>query len=405
LQASNVPSDGKKKGRRFSHPSDVERTPVATSAVTGTTLSPLDDPRHKIRRASLNTEFITRPRRESPSSLEGRPRVNPQRLPEEEEDDTSEMGSGEGPPSTSEQDELQSTSMKRKDDMLHPHPGHAKGLSLSSSMDTTLMSTSGTSAASRSSGNFNNGTSVSSSSRGFEVVRGGKGVELGGGSFTEGSASKTNWIYTNGQPMLRPFETVVFQTPVTTKLKRGILPAKQRRRSLVLTSEGRLVCIKELKSSTGRKKAQLEEELVLKSISSRDMEKVQTGDKVSSMITSDPQGSISTAASSNAASSSPSKRSSIIGISLPSGNSITSALPNILSSGQTPNQPTPSSSTSHTPADRTNAITNVEAKGDTAFAIYFGERVSVYNVESSAVAKSWIEMLTSSMEDQKGSPA
>ncbi|PVG00973.1 kinase-like protein [Serendipita vermifera] len=405
LQASSNSSNVKKKSRRFSHPSVVERTPVATSAVAAAKLSLLDDPRHKVRRASLNSDYISRPRRASPSSIDGKPSVNAHRLQEEEEDDTSEMGSGEGPPSTSEQDELQNTSAQGGGNTLHPHPGHAKGLSLSSSMDTTLMSTSGTSAASRSSGNFNNGTSGPSSSRGFEVVRGGKGVELGTGPSTESSTSKTNWIYTNGQPMLRPSETVVFQTPVTTKLKRGILPAKQRRRSLVLTSEGRLICIKELKSSTGRKKAQLEEELVVKPTPSRDIEKVQTGEKAASMTTLEPQASISTPASSNAPSTSPSKRSSIIGISLPSGSSITSALPNILSSGQTPNQPTASSSTSLTPVDRANAITKVEVKGDTGFTIYVGERVSTYNVESSAVAKSWVEMLTSSMEDQKGSPA
>jgi serine/threonine protein kinase len=197
MKAPGSSSDTKKKSRRFSHPSDVEKTPV-----TAAMIYPSDESRHKVRRASLNSDLVMRPRRASPSSMDSKLPINSQRLPEEEEDeDNSEVGSGESPSSTLEHGESSNKSAEKgpetrgRDNGLHPTLGHGKGLSLSSSMDTTLMSTSGTSAASRSSGNFNNGTS---SSKGFEMVRGGKGVELGTSSGAESSSTKANWVNTNG---------------------------------------------------------------------------------------------------------------------------------------------------------------------------------------------------------------
>jgi hypothetical protein len=135
-------------------------------------------------------------------------RPQPHSLDEEEEgnaiEDDSELGSGEGPPSVEDHvttvDSVGSPSLGPVASNNSSGPfslgaiagGHAKALSTTSSVDITLMSTSGTSGAS--------GISASANTRlpkGFEMVRGVRGVDLGKTSL-DTALKDVTWLLTNG---------------------------------------------------------------------------------------------------------------------------------------------------------------------------------------------------------------
>lgn len=66
-------------------------------------------------------------------------------------------------------------------------------------------------------------------------------------------------------PLLAPGEGAIYTSPITTKVKRGLLPPKQRHRLLMLTTSHRLLCIKEAKSNIGgtRQRVSIEDEILL----------------------------------------------------------------------------------------------------------------------------------------------
>jgi len=196
------PLDYRSKGRRFSQSSDTARrraSPTPNGAVKSSGLN-----------AGVEMDF--RPRRMSPS-LGGLPSANihsrSRPLGEEDEgnviEDDSEPGSGEGPSSTVEEiatttnDTLKETSLSpirsgSSGGMLSlaNSSGHAKSSSPHSSVDMTLISTSGTSGASGASASMNAGAA-----KGFEKVRGVRGVELE--KETPKSAPKdVAWLLTSG---------------------------------------------------------------------------------------------------------------------------------------------------------------------------------------------------------------
>jgi len=146
----------------------------------------------KPRRFSANSETNARPRRISPSSIDGKPakpRPRSEGLLEAEEEASSEQWSAESPPSTVEHLESNlgviEESMSGLGIQVHGNSGH----------DVGLMSTSGTSRGSTTSGGNISGNG--NPSRGFEWVRGAKGVDLGASS-THTALSGEGWVLTNG---------------------------------------------------------------------------------------------------------------------------------------------------------------------------------------------------------------
>lgn len=207
--ASSLPSDYQSKLRRFSQSSDTPRK--RTSSPSDITKQDVAIGDGKLK-GPIPVDLDSRTRRVSPSSVDSRPAVSmrpqPHSLDEEEEgnaiEDDSELGSGEGPPSVEDHvttvDSVGSPPLGPVASNNSSGPfslgtiagGHAKALSTTSSVDITLMSTSGTSGAS--------GISASANTRlpkGFEMVRGVRGVDLGKTSLDTAPKDVT-WLLTNG---------------------------------------------------------------------------------------------------------------------------------------------------------------------------------------------------------------
>jgi hypothetical protein len=205
LVSSLFPSDYQSKMRRFSQSSDTSRR----------RLSPFDGTAHGVivgdskLKGQVLSVADSRNRRMSPSSMDGRPAVSmlPQSHPLDEQDegnvieDDSDLGSGEGPPSTIEDHPDLMARLTGPIDGSGSLPlvatvsGHTKPSSTNSSVDMTLMSTSGTSGASAISAGANVGPSRSP--KGFEMVRGVRGVELGKHSL-DIVPKDVAWLLTNG---------------------------------------------------------------------------------------------------------------------------------------------------------------------------------------------------------------
>lgn len=110
-------------------------------------------------------------------------------------------------------------------------------------------------------------------------------------------------------------------------------------------------------------------------------------------------------------STSPSKRSSIIGLSLSTTSAITSALPNLslsfpgssksasTSKTQTPNTGTPpAASDAPNLSKSAPVVSKVEPKGATAFTVQVGDRAIVYSVDSQTTMTEWVDKLKEAME-------
>jgi len=155
----------------------------------------------KPRRLSANSETNARPRRISPSSdgKPAKPRPRSEGLPEADEEASSEQWSAESPPSTVEH--LESNlgaiegSMSGLGIQVHGSSGHEQSTSLHSSVDVGLMSASGTSRGSTTSGGNISGNR--NHSKGFERLRGVRGVDLEASS-TPTALSGEGWVLPNG---------------------------------------------------------------------------------------------------------------------------------------------------------------------------------------------------------------
>lgn len=118
---------------------------------------------------------------------------------------------------------------------------------------------------------------------------------------------------------------------------------------------------------------------------------------------------------SQSGSNSPSKRSSLIGLTFGTGSSITSAIPNLslslpgssrtqsgsssLAVGSPPSGASTVTGVSPSPAGRAVPIASkIEEKGDAGFAVHFGDRNLVFIVDSPTTALGWREQLKEAME-------
>lgn len=181
---SSSPANLASQLRRFSS-ERMERKSSVPFDDSAAIFSPTEETPGKGRRFSTNSEIHPRPRRMSPSSVEGtpaKPRPHSEGLQEGEEEVSSEQWSAESPPSTLEH--LESNPAAQGKEGL----AHDKSISTISSADVGLMSTSGTSRGSGTSGG------IGKPSKGFERIRGAKGVELEQASTLSGDG----WILTNG---------------------------------------------------------------------------------------------------------------------------------------------------------------------------------------------------------------
>lgn len=186
----------------------------------------------------------------------------------------------------------------------------------------------------------------------------------------------------------------------------------------MLTSFGRLLCLKEIKSTSGKKKAEVEENVYMRLLpppsgtpsiepSSLRNAAYLSADSFKSSVPLD------TPIPSKSGSGSPSKRSSLIGLSFGSpSSSVTSAFSTLSLSlpGSSRSQsnasvlvgsPPSGSSPDPTTYPRTAAVCNrVEARGETGFAIYCGDRVLIFGVDSPGAAINWLDKLRKAMETQ-----
>ncbi|KAG8830741.1 pkb-activating kinase-like protein [Serendipita sp. 400] len=191
-----------------------------------------------------------------------------------------------------------------------------------------------------------------------------------------------------------PEASSLVSSPITTRMRKGILPPMQRRRLLILTSHGRLVCAKELKSAVGIRKVQVDDEFVLRAPESQAVDAPVEG--TSKLSASPPASSDGLEQVSNPT---PSKRSSLRALPFSSGSSVSSALPSRTTTSRASKSQESSSSGTATPLRSSSAqVTKVEPKGGVAFSVHVGERVVVYNVENADLASQWIQAFKSSMQ-------
>jgi serine/threonine protein kinase len=195
-------ADMRTQMRRFSNDNKMERKQSVPFDGPAAIFSPPEEAVGKPRRFSANSETNARPRRISPSSSDGKPakpRPRSEGLPEADEEASSEQWSAESPPSTVEH--LESTlgaieeSMSGLGIQVHGSSGHELSTSIHSSVDVGRMSASGTSGGSTTSGGNTFGNR--NPSKGFERLRGAKGVDLGASS-THTALSGEGWVLPNG---------------------------------------------------------------------------------------------------------------------------------------------------------------------------------------------------------------
>lgn len=385
------------KQRRYSQPTESTKRKVSPVSDRTTRQGSPEDLVSKLRRFSSSSDSHTRPRRTSPS-MDRRPSVGGPL----EEDDDSEIGSGEGPPSTVEHNITDVVTQSPTDAASHSRDVSAsaglKAELTQASLASTRISASESSTTSKSP----ESSPTSGLATGFEKVRGAKGLDLG----EQPSSNEKPWVLANGTKILSQTESELYSSPVTIRIKRNLLPPKQRRRRLLLTSSGRLLCLKELKSTTGRKKVQVEDEIGLRASSSPKMAPNESQSETAA-INIPAAHSSAPEMTSAPSSSSPSKRSSLLGLSLSGGSSITSTLPNLLltlpgsSRGNSPAASTSTSqngSSSHSSFRLSTVATKVELVGEVAVTVHTTGSVCTYMAESPVVAKLWIEKLQEAMK-------
>ncbi|KAG8836348.1 Pyridoxal 5'-phosphate synthase subunit snz1 [Serendipita sp. 399] len=368
------------KPRRFSQQSDPSKKRHSRSS-DGTVHAADGGNVGAKRRSSSASDSSPRPRRGSPSA-DGKPNIKvngqSQGVIAEDDDKDSEIGSGEGTSSV----------------------GHSAANGKVPAVNATgseLLVSIGTVASVIDKGTSTQPTELlpltHGSNAGFEKVRGARGVALVGDKAQ--TSVKDVWTLSNGQAFLKPLEAVVISSTITTRMRKGILPPMQRRRLLILTTHGRLVCAKELKSVVGTRRVQIDEEFVVYTPRSEALDESTPVEQNSKSSAAVPVSSDSLGQGSNHNSRSPSKRSLRV-LPFSSGSSISSALP----SRTTNSARTSSGGTSPDSviAPPTAQVTKVESKGDVAFTVNIGERAIIYTAENTALANQWVQLIKGSMQ-------
>lgn len=195
---SSTPIDARTLPRRFSNDASM---PLITPMDPGSAVifTPASERPGKGRRPSSSSDVNPRPRRTSPSVLEGRQRPRSQGFVEG--DESSEQWSAESPPSTVElhgpsldaiEESASGLGVKIDGSASLPLSRDGNNGSSPSATDAGLTSTSGTSKGSTTSGSLGGSTS-----RGFERIRGIRGVDLGY-TYSDRGLSGEGWVRRDG---------------------------------------------------------------------------------------------------------------------------------------------------------------------------------------------------------------